>query len=168
MSTRCNIHFCHGDEVVANIYRHSDGYPGKIVKGEAREYGVLADLLTFFRLVKTEGQDNRFDHAEYLAAKFLVWQSQQNTKYSVRCEFNEDGEYVPVEEPHYLNFLSVCPCTEDHRDIEYVYEVDCEKRDREGFPAIRVRQAIPFAGPGVQPKRWRTVYLCGKPRKRAA
>lgn len=29
MSTRCNIHFVAEKHTVANIYRHSDGYPGK-------------------------------------------------------------------------------------------------------------------------------------------
>ena len=38
MGTRTNIHFCSGDLIEANIYRHSDGYPE----------GVLPDLQTFF------------------------------------------------------------------------------------------------------------------------
>ena len=169
MSTRCNIHFCHGKDVVANIYRHGDGYPGKVSKGEKGEYGVLSDLLDFFRLLKAEVPDNRLNHAEYLAAKFLVWQAKENARWSriynpAEGPVGEDG-YGPE---HYLQFLSVAPCMQDHGDIEYVYEVDCEKRDREGFPAIRVKKAIPFAEADAQPKRWRTVYLCGKPTKAAA
>lgn len=154
MSTRTNIHFNHGSEVHANIYRHSDGYPGKIVRGEATEYGVLADLLTFFRLLKAEVVDNRLRCAEYLAAKFLVWQAKE---YATRYEGTVDGKAKYVD-THYLEFLGVAPCNEDHGDIEFVYEVDCDNLDKEGFPVVRWRHAVEGA-------KLKTMHLCGKPRK---
>jgi hypothetical protein len=160
MATRTNIHFNHGRSVYANIYRHSDGYPGKIENGEPVEAGVLPDLLKFFRVLKAEVPDARLNHAEYLAAKFVVWQSQELTKYSVRCDFNEDHEYVPVEDTHYLQFLGVSPCMVDHGDIEYVYEVDSDKFDDEGFPIVRWKYATKGA-------RFKTVKLGRKGLKAA-
>lgn len=162
MSTRTNIHFNHGKRVDANIYRHSDGYPGKVKGGEASEYGVLADLLDFFRELKANVPDNRLGCAEYLAAKFLVWQAKQYAR--TYKGFNEETKEFEYEPNHHLDFLSVAPCIEDHGDIEYVYEVDCDKRDREGFPAIRWK---PVPWRGQETTRWRTVYLCGKPAKAA-
>ena len=156
MSTRTNIHFNHGKRIDANIYRHSDGYPGKVVNGESEEYGVLADLLKFFRELKANVPDSRLNCAQYLAAKFLVWQAKV---YAVNHGYNEDtGEFMTTPS-HYLDFLSVAPAMQDHGDIEYVYEIDCDKRDAEGFPAIRWR---PAGG-----SRFKTVYLCGKPAKAA-
>ena len=153
MSTRCNIHFNHGSSICANIYRHSDGYPGEVVNGEEVEYGVLSDLLTFFRKLVAEVPDSRLSHAEYLAAKFLVWQSQELTRYSRiykphKGPKDEEG-YGPS---HYLQFLGVSPCLRDHGDIEYVYEVDCDKFDDEGLPMVRWKVAVPGA-------RFKTVKL---------
>lgn len=137
MSTRCNIHFNHGRSVHANIYRHSDGYPGKIENGEPVEYGVLQDLLEFFRLLKAEVRDTRFGQAEYLAAKFLVWQSQKLVKYETYGEL-ENGEWGYDEsKEHPLQFLGVSPCTQDHGDIEFIYEINCDKLDSNGFPQVR-------------------------------
>lgn len=132
MSTRTNIHFNHGKSLCANIYRHSDGYPGKVVNGEEIEYGMLSDLLKFFRELKANVGDSRFGCAEYLAAKFLVWQAKE---YAVAHGYN-DGEFTQTPS-HYLDFLSVSPCIEDHGDIEFIYEVDCDKHDAEGFPVVR-------------------------------
>ena len=142
MSTRTNIHFNHGADIRANIYRHSDGYPGKVKNGVATEYGVLQDLLKFFRILKAEVPDSRMGHAEYLAAKFLVWQSRELTQYArvykpAEGPVGEDG-YGPT---HPLQFLGVSPCIHDHGDIEYVYEVDCDNRDDEGFPVVRWKPA---------------------------
>ena len=153
MSTRCNIHFNYGRDVVANIYRHSDGYPGEVVNGDEVKYGVLSDLLTFFRKLVAEVPDNRLSDPEYLASKFLVWQSQELTEYS-RIRFpakgpkDEDG-YGPK---HYLQFLGVSPCLRDHGDIEYIYEVDCTKFDEEGLPMVRWKTAAKGA-------RFKTVKL---------
>ena len=158
MGTRTNIHFSHGETLCANIYQHSDGYPGEVENGEAVEGGVLADLLKFFRLLKAEVNDARFYDAEHLAGKFLVWKSQELKKYAVRCEYNDDHEYLPVEPTHYLQFLGVSPCLDDHGDIQYVYEVDCNEFDDEGFPTVRWREATPF--PATEERSlWKTVFL---------
>ena len=107
MSTRCNIHFTENGSIVANIYRHSDGYPDS-------ESGVLADLDKFFADVEAQtGSDCRFNDAEYLAARFVVWQAAQNSR---------------NEQP--LNFLGLGVCSRDHGDIEYVYEVKCDTYSR--------------------------------------
>ena len=113
MSTRCNIHFTYGEEIVSNIYRHSDGYPE----------GVLPDLQTFFHAVlkDCDGYATRFDDPEYLAAKYLVWQAAQY------------GEG--------LAFSSVSPCLQDHGDIEYIYTVDCAMLDNDGFPSVSDHEA---------------------------
>lgn len=106
MSTRANIHFINkysdGESMAANIYRHSDGYPS----------GLGADLHRFLdEAAKLD--DNRFSDAEYLAAKFLVWQAHE---YATDYKGNEKGR---------LDFLSVAPCIKDHGDIEYQYKVIC-------------------------------------------
>ena len=116
MSTRCNIHFNYGDDVAANIYRHSDGYPE----------GVLPDLQKFFEDVEAQcNGDTRFDDPEYLAAKFLVWQASQE-------------HYAPADKP--LAFRGVSPCVADHGDIEHVYTVDCSTLDQGGRPTVLHRE----------------------------
>lgn len=120
MGTRCNIHFNHGDETVANIYRHWDGYP------EA----VLPDLQRFFQDVKAQTNDTRFGDAEYLSAKFLVWSAAE------ACKATKHSE---AKAP--LAFTGFSPCVADHGDIEYVYTVDCDKHDSEGHPETSVTDA---------------------------
>lgn len=111
MSTRCNIHFCHRDGTIAsNIYRHCDGYPD----------GVMPDLALFFADVRTQTTDTRFDDAEYLAAKFVVWQAGRSTsRFAARP----------------LAFLSLGICLRDHGDIEYVYRI-VESADRDTQPVV--------------------------------
>lgn len=156
MSTRTNIHFNHGKDLCANIYRHSDGYPGKVVNGEEIEYGMLSDLLKFFRELKANVGDTRFNCAEYLAAKFLVWQAKENAR---RYEGMVDGKAKYVD-THYLEFLSVSPCVQDHGDIEFIYEVNCDKFDDEGFPVVRWKAA--------SGSRFKTVKLGVAPATKAA
>ena len=119
MSTRTNIHFCNAPgDIVSNIYRHCDGYPS----------GVLPDLVEFFEAVGRLN-DTRFGDAEYLAAKFIVWQAAQ---------------YASQDSP--LDFLSVAPCVRDHGDIEYIYEIICDGGWRdEKPPRVRWRSAYDSA-----------------------
>ena len=162
MSTRCNIHFNHGKTLRANIYVHSDGYPGKVKDGEQVEYGVLSDFLDFFRLLVAEVPDNRLRCAEQLAAKFLVHKAKELAKYG-RLYLGKDHPDADEEgrgPEHHLQFLSVSPCILDHYDIEYVYEVDCDKLDDEGFPIVRWKTAAEGA-------RFRTVKLGRKGSKAA-
>lgn len=111
MSTRCNIHFTEHDAgtVVANVYRHSDGYPE----------GVLPDLQQFFTDVEDQTSDTRFDDPSYLAAKFVVWQA---------------GQYARGGKP--LDFLSVGVSTADAGDGEYVYTVACSRPFSGGRPEV--------------------------------
>lgn len=154
MSTRCNIHFNHGRTICANIYRHSDGYPGEVVNGEQVEYGVLGDILKFFRELKENVRDTRLGDAEYLAAKFLVWQAKELAReYKGWDEKTKKAVYEPS---HYMEFLGVSPCRRDHGDIEYIYEVDCDKFDDEGFPIIRWKAVTPF---GSQKGRFKAVKV---------
>ena len=118
MSTRCTINFCQSRKTIAKIYRHSDGYPDG-------PCGVLADLDTFFAAVEAQTTDTRFGDPSYLAAKFVVWQAEQNTKYT---------PIFAKTDPAPLNFLSLGIITRDPGDIEHTYFVDC---DTNGRPTVR-------------------------------
>lgn len=157
MGTRTNIHFNYGTEIASNIYRHYDGYPGKVENGEEVEYGVLPDLLRFFRDVKEHAVEHgpRFGDPTYLAAKFVVWQAKENTRMS---KLNFDTGKREERFTHHLDFLSLGVCVEDLGGIEFIYEVDCDDLDAEGFPSIRWKPA--------HAKRWRKkIYFFGKPVK---
>ena len=121
MSTRCVINFCDSDGThVAKVYRHCDGYPGP--------NGVDGDMQKFFEAVQAETQDTRFDHAEYLAAKFIVWQAEQNRKYT-------SGKP--------LDFLSVGIITRDPGDIEYIWTVTCcADQDKSALPTVTYKEAL--------------------------
>lgn len=111
MSTRCVINFCHGKRVVAKIYRHHDGYPDT-------DGGVLADLTKFVTTVEAQTNDTRFSDPSYLAAKFVVWQADQNS----RVYDSKTGAYKPGKQ---LEFLGVGILTEDPGDIDFRYFLDC-------------------------------------------
>lgn len=112
MSTRCNIHFSYGTDIVANVYRHSDGYP-------EGPHGVPASLKRFFEDVEVQTKDRRFGDPSYLAAKFVVWQASQ---YATPCK--------PLE------FLSVGVAMKDAGDGEYIYTVDCSELGPDGRPSV--------------------------------
>jgi hypothetical protein len=110
MSTRASIHFTSKghEEIEANVYRHSDGYPDT-------EYGVPADLDRFFQDVeKQTGGDTRFNDPSYLAAKYVVWQA---------------GQYAG-DKKRPLSFLSVGVQVSDPGDIEYIYTVESQPQGR--------------------------------------
>ena len=111
MATRSNIHFTDGDYLAANIYVHSDGYP---------EYR-LPELQRFFHAVRSQCRDARFGDPSYLAAKFIVWYAEQQTL--------DRGLET-------LNFLGIGPMVGDAGDSEYIYEINCEKRDANRFPVV--------------------------------
>jgi len=99
MSTRSTTHFTNGHEVIAIIYRHSDGYPD----------GAGADLLRF---IEETGKlsDSRHADPSYLSAKYVVFLAR---------------EFARGSNP--LDFCSVGVVSEDPGDIEYRYVVDCDK-----------------------------------------
>jgi hypothetical protein len=112
MSTRCTINFTHGENVVAKVYRHSDGYPDT-------KCGVLADLQRFFADVEAQApNDTRFNDPSYLAAKFVVWQAGENA----RTYNPATGAWEPAPP---LRFLGVGVLMEDPGDIDYTYTIDC-------------------------------------------
>ena len=115
MATRSQVKFAERGSIYSNIYVHYDGYPD----GEG---GRLSQLKQFFTDVKDQCNDTRFDDAEYLAAKYIVWHAINS---------------CTDENPNPLNFLGIGPCIEDHGDIEYIYLVDCSNLDPEtGFPTV--------------------------------
>lgn len=95
MSTRAQISFNSGGKRQALIYRHCDGYPE----------GLGQDLVNFFKEVQKQTSDTRFTDPEYLAAKWVVWDSGARGR---------------------LDFLGVGVSMELHGDIEYLYNVDCD------------------------------------------
>lgn len=106
--------------MVANIYRHSDGYPS----------GVLPDLDAFFERVMLDTNDHRFDDPSYLAAKFVVWQADQSRSIAVR-RGGKPGEM--------LDFLGVGIVSGDAGDAAYVYEVVAARGDEK--PSVRWRES---------------------------
>lgn len=127
MSTRCNIHFSYGKDTVSNIYRHSDGYPE----------GVVPDLTEFFTDVKAECKDTRFGDPSYLAAKYVVWQAQA---FAVDYDFSGSGPIKVKPKASRLDFRSLGVMTEDAGDAEYIYNVDCNKHDADGFPVVTYKK----------------------------
>lgn len=123
MSTRATIHFQSNGKTEAIVYRHSDGYPEGV-------HGVPAGLKTFFKTVKAHTKDTRFDDACYLAAKFVVWQAEQNEGHYAGPQGKESGGR--------LDFLGVGICMEDPGDIEYRYKVAC---DTGNIPTIEYEKA---------------------------
>jgi hypothetical protein len=88
LSTRCNIVFTDGDEHVARIYQHSDGYPGG-------PNGVPATLERFFAEMEAAGDD--LGDTEIVAALFVWWKFDQDRHDVVgimRDEPHGDEEYV--------------------------------------------------------------------------
>jgi hypothetical protein len=109
MSTRATVHFQSNGKTEAIVYRHSDGYPE----------GLGEDLKLFFKEVQAQTKDTRFNDPAYLAAKFVVWQSDQ-----YRRGLNR------------LDFLGVGVVLEDPGDIEYRYLLDCNG----DVPGITIQQ----------------------------
>lgn len=129
MSTRCTIHFHDGageragSSPEAIIYRHSDGYP------EA----VEPDLAEFFKAVEAQTSDTRFTSPDFLAARFVVWESQ--TKRKARDERRREIGYGSPSGGE-LDFLGVGVCQEDPGDIEYRYHVWCGYAVRGQHPHV--------------------------------
>lgn len=124
MSTRCVINF-EDSYGKAKIYRHSDGYPESDV-------GVLADLEKFFTAVEKQTKDTRFNDPNYLAAKFVVWQANENAKIDAQTfgRNPKTGEYERKQgRAKKLAFLGVGIIDRNPGDIEYEYTVHCDGSD---------------------------------------
>lgn len=139
MSTRSNIHFTGfgSTTIVANIYRHSDGYPE----------GVFPDLEKFFDEVERQTSDTRFDDPSYLAAKFVVWQAGENAKIAAYDYKNgRPGEVKP------LDFLSVGVVSYDAADGEYIYTVACGVNGRPTVTGLDTYTQSPVTWPPQEDK----------------
>ena len=138
MSTRCTINFMEGKALGAKIYRHSDGYP------ERGESGVQSDLKRFFQAVKAQCDNTsygtRFGDPYYLAAKFIVWQAGENTRYANRYDMS-DEELDAARKANPLNFGSIGVMMEDPGDIAWKYFLDCDNMDENGFPTVTYERA---------------------------
>ena len=110
MSTRATVHFQTEGETRAIVYRHGDGYPD----------GLGKDLDTFLGEV-SKLADSRFNDASYLAAKWVVWDSQNRGSH---------GNATTTT----LDFLSVGIVLRDPSDIDYRYLVKCDGGS--GKPAV--------------------------------
>ena len=124
MSTRSTTHFREGEKLVAIVYRHLDGYPSRTGK----------DLLKFFKEVRDNVTDTRFDDASYLAAKWCVYLGR---KFATNH----------TSPTHYLDFVSVGILQADPPNIEYRYIVDCRQRDSEGYPVVTCEVGIESSRP---------------------
>lgn len=121
MSTRSQIHFTDKYGADANIYRQCDGYP------EGDE-GVPADLGRFFAAVEranSEQGDTRFNHAEYLAARFVAWLTLRHAR--------EDGK-----DP--LSVIGIGIMAPDAEQGAYIYRITCTDDPAE-WPAVAYRHA---------------------------
>jgi hypothetical protein len=141
LSTRCTVHF-HDDgteEPEAIIYRHSDGYPS----------GVLPDIEAFFAACENGTAanggrpDTRFNDPSYLAAKFVVYQSQSLRRhmdqfYAELAKDDAEGYYADKGSRSELDFLGTGIMAEDPMDIEYRYHLHCGGAGGAGRPRVTV------------------------------
>ena len=115
MSTRSQWSFRENGKQIALIYKHSDGYPDGFHGGFAL-WKRFTDKIVKDAVTSNYGY--RFDCAEYLAARFVVFLAAYENK-----ENN-------------LAFGGIGISKELHGDIEYLYEIDC---DNEKVPVIRCK-----------------------------
>ena len=112
MSTRATIHFQQNNKDRAIVYRHSDGYPSELGK----------DLERFLDDLK-EIRDNGYDDAEYLAAKYVVWQTQQ---------------HLDRQQHYHLHVIGIGIVMQDPGDIEFRYIIDCRKPR----PSVQIQRMV--------------------------
>ena len=105
MSTRSQWSFRENGKQIALIYKHSDGYPDGFHGGFAL-WKRFTDKIVKDAVTSNYGY--RFDCAEYLAARFVVFLAAYENK-----ENN-------------LAFGGIGISKELHGDIEYLYEIDCD------------------------------------------
>ncbi len=121
------IKFAYGegdDQIVARIYRHSDGYPWG-------PYGVVKDLERFFRAVERATRDCRFDDPMHLSARFVVWQA-------ARFARKYDGVSGRYKRTARLDFLGVGVSEQNHMDLAYEYTVNCRNLRPDGRPTVTI------------------------------
>lgn len=118
MSTRSQMRWIDCDEVVATIYRHSDGYPDG-------ENGVIADLKKFIKWLTGGDQPRPIGDIEYASANWIYWNKKNTIEHlSGDCESDEEKKEI-AERWEKIGF-GICPNTDEHihGDTEYLYEFD--------------------------------------------
>ncbi len=131
MSTRAVVNFYDTyngkPHLRAKVYRHSDGYPE----------GLGKDLKEFLALLKKTVKDTRFGDASYLAAKWVVHDSERgNYRYETRGD-----KYERVQNESRLDFLGVGIIMEDPGDIDYSYDVICDSSiNKNVMPKIKHKE----------------------------
>lgn len=124
MSTRCQIGFYKSKEKKLQdfevlIYRHSDGYPGKVDKdGKEIDYGVLADILPFLKWWK---KARGLSDLEYVSARLLQYLCNKYDKQSKKICREIKSTYDGNEQ--FTGILGHGICKEFHWDIEYFYKI---------------------------------------------
>jgi len=136
MSTRAVIKFNHGRSNVAMVYRHGDGYVE----------GLGQSVFQFLHSCK-QLHDSRFRDASYLAAKWVVYDSQEYGKDTYRFRNEKRDGYT-------LNFLSVGIVSREPGDIEFRYTIDCDKLNQHGLPPVKVEKR--FYGESRDTDSWGT------------
>jgi len=120
MSTRCQIGIYESNEdslnnYVALLYRHFDGYPGKV---DGSEYGVLSEIVPF---VKNFISKRGFD-TEYIAARLIQFLTNEHDN-----EMKKAHKRNKLLRNPYYRYLGYGICNQFHSDIEYFYAIkpDC-------------------------------------------
>ena len=131
--TRAILFFCHGTDKEAAIYINGDGYPDD-------KFGVHQTFARFFteNEKQTKGTDygTRFEDASYLAARYIVWQSIEN-----RLDYaRHPNDGWPTDRPLGFISLGIVPIDRENSDIDYIYTIDCDNRDANGFPTVAQEQ----------------------------
>lgn len=122
MSTRCQIGI-YDKEIKSDkelkkdwqvlLYRHSDGYPGKIGEGKEGDIGVVPDIMPFVR----EFQKVRGDDPEYMGACLVTYLKQFHCghKMEIHSELTVNGIS--------MDYLCAGISKDFHGDIEYYYAI---------------------------------------------
>lgn len=136
MSTRCQIGFYNEkqditstDEAVnqllqpqALLYRHCDGYPGKL-NGEKPEYGILHDIVPFLKLFhERRGLGDTEYASAWLLHHLIAKHVEQNKEYTTRWGGN--SSFTPADG---INCLGHGICKAFHWDIAYYYAIQGTK-----------------------------------------
>lgn len=121
MSTRCQIGFYEqgNDNLLkpdALLYRHCDGYPGKV---NGSKIGVLPDIVPF---LKAFHKRRGLDDVEYAAAWTMhhLIERHVGVMQEVREKSPSNKDYFPEDGK---DFLGHGICKDFHPDIEFYYAV---------------------------------------------
>ncbi len=127
MSTRSTINFIEDGQLMASVYKHSDGYPeGK--------HGVLKIMKRFFKKITKQTDDHRFNDSSYLAAKLVVHLAERYKK-----DTDEYRQQYNQQSGGSLDFLGIGLIINPLNigDAQHHYTVDCSKHKPNGYPTVK-------------------------------